>query len=242
MASGGAAGTRHTLYRSDWRRGTPATAITADTGDVIFYNSQYDLVVENNQVHWATARANEAVTEIRSVPVTGGKVAVRRVDGAYALSAWPWLTSAGAVQDGPVELRNLADGQRLTVPGSPNELVTCGPVWCRVLVLGAAGQPARTDLMRPDGGDRSRVAGGGITSAALDVALVGRFEVLSLTADGDTEASSSLKVMLYDLTTKRLVVLAAGVATVQARGPVVWWSTGSDEAVAWYSLDLRTLT
>jgi hypothetical protein len=257
MVSAGEVGAKSTLHRADWRRGTPATVLAAETGDVIFFNSAYDLVIAGGRVHWATARADEAVTEIRSVPLAGGRVDVRRVDGAYALAAWPWLTSAGSSQSGPVELRNLDTGQRIAVPGTPTELVTCGVTWCRVLVLGATGQPARTDLMRPDGGDRMRVAGGGITSAVLDVALLDRFEVLSLTgagaadgaagntdgagADAGGAALSSLKLMLFDVRAKRLVVLATGVATVQARGPVVWWSTGDGAAVVWSALDLRTL-
>jgi len=240
MVSAGDGETRATLYRADWRRGGPAVTLTADTGDVIFFNSQYDLVVADGRVHWAAARAEEQVTEIRSVPVRGGAQTVRRLEGAYALSAWPWLTSAGSTQAGPVELRNLTTGQRIAVGGAASELVTCGPVWCRVLVLGPADQPARTDLMRPDGTDRVRMAGGGITSAVLDVALVDRFEVLSLTGGG--AGGANLKLILYDIKANRSVVLATGVATVQGRGPVVWWSTGEAEAVTWHALDLRTLS
>jgi hypothetical protein len=243
MVSAGEIGSKATLYRADWRRGTPASVVTADTGDVLFFNSAYDVVVAGGRVHWATARAETAVTEIRSVPLGGGKVTVRPVDGAYALSGWPWLTSAGSSQSGPVELRNLDTGQRITVPGSPTELVTCGVVWCRVVVLGAAGQPARTDLMRPDGSDRMRMSGGGITSAVLDVALIDRFELLSLAGSGTGDGvGSNLKLILFDVSARRSVILATGVATVQARGPVVWWSTGDGvDAVVWHALDLRTL-
>jgi hypothetical protein len=139
-----------------------------------------------------------------------------------------------------VELFNLKTGEKITVPGSANELVTCGPAWCRVLLLGPGGQPARTDLMRPTGADRVRMAAGGVTAAVLDVALLDRFEVLSKTIGSDGPAT--LTVILYDAPANRSVVLASGVATVQARGPVVWWSTGEAEAVQWFALDLRTLT
>jgi hypothetical protein len=240
MVSSGDGSGVSTLYRADWRRGTAAAQLATDTGDVVYFNSQYDLVVADGRVHWASALRDQPVTELRSVPVGGGPVTVQRVDGAFAQSAWPWLTSSGSSQSGPVELRNRQTGQRVNVPGETSELVTCGPVWCRVLLLGAGSQPARTDLMHPDGSARIRVAGGGITSAVLDVALVDRFEVLSQTRG--TGETTSLKLILYDIRKNRSVVLADGVATVQGRGPVVWWSTGSAEAVAWFALDLRTLT
>ncbi|WP_203988215.1 hypothetical protein [Virgisporangium aurantiacum] len=233
-----AAAATSVLYRASWRAGG-ASVLTADTGAVIFFNSQYDVVIIEGRVHWAAAGEGTQSTEVRSVPLGGGRVAVQSVDGAYALSAWPWLTSAGGSQGGSVELRNLVTGERRTVSGAANELVNCGPVWCRVMILGAAGQPARTDVMRPDGSDRKRMAAGTISSAVLDVALIDRFEVLAQTTSSGT---GTLKLMLFDVSTGRSAVLATAVATVQARGSTVWWSTGSDEAVEWFALDLGKLT
>jgi hypothetical protein len=238
MASGGTADSASTLYRASWRAGA-ASRLTADTGTVVFFNSQYDVVIADGRAHWAAAGSGGQFTEVRSIPLTGGRVTTQKVDGTYALSAWPWLTSAGGSQSGAVELRNLQTGERIAVPGSASELVTCGPVWCRVLLLGAAGQPARTDVMRPTGADRTRMAAGSTSAAVLDVALLDRFEVLSQTVGSD--GPSTLTVILYDVPANRSSVLATGVATVQARGPVVWWSTGTDEAVEWFALDLRTL-
>jgi hypothetical protein len=223
------------LYRATWSDGV-ARLLTEDTGTVVFFNSQYDVVIADGAAHWAAAGAN--VTEIRSVPLAGGAVAVRRVDGSYALSAWPWLTS---VETGAVRLHNPQTGATQSVPAAPDEMVTCGPVWCRVLVIGPGGQPARTDVMRPTGADRRRLAAGNTTSAVLDVALLDRFEVLTQSVDGDGPGPVSLTLILFDLSNNRAVPLARGVATVHARGPVVWWSTGSEEAVEWFALDLRTL-
>jgi len=203
----------------------------------VFFNSQYDVVIADGAVRWAAAGANGQFTEVRSVPLGGGTVSVQRIDGAFAMSAWPWLTSAGG--SGSVQLRNATTGASIPVATAPDEMVTCGPVWCRVLVIGPGGQPARTDLMRPTGADRRRLAAGMTTSAVLDVALLDRFELLTQTMAGDGPAL--LTLILFDLTADRAVPLARGVATVQARGPVVWWSTGSDEAVEWFALDLRTL-
>lgn len=235
-ASGDAASATSVLYRASWKSG-PASVLTRDTGAVVFFNSQYDVLVTDGRVTWAAAATDGQATEIRSVPLAGGAVEVRRIDGQYALSAWPWATSAGT-QGGSVELRNLVTGERKTVAGEGNEMVNCGPVWCRVMIIGAGGQPARTDVMRSDGSDRKRMAAGSVSSAVLDVALIDRFEVL---AQATPTGTGVLKLLLFDVPAGRSAVLAAGVATVQARGPIVWWSTGSDEAVEWYALDLRTL-
>jgi hypothetical protein len=227
-----------TLYRADWNEGA-AHMLTADTGTVVFFNSQYDVVAADGAAHWAAAGAGGQFTEVRSVPLAGGAVSTRRVDGAFAMSAWPWLTSSGSGL-GNVRLHNLRTGAAQTVPAGRDELVTCGPVWCRVLVIGPGGQPARTDVMRPNGADRKRLAAGNTTSAVLDVALLDRFELLTQTTAGDGPAT--LALVLFDLPAGRAVPLARGVATVQARGPVVWWSTGSEEADEWFALDLRQLT
>lgn len=237
-ASGDAANTTSVLYRASWSTGA-ASVLTRDTGAVIFFNSQYDVLIQDGRVRWAAAGDTGQFTEVRSVPLGGGRTTSERIEGAYAQSAYPWFTSAGSSQDGAVELRNLVTGERRTVTGQPNELVNCGPAWCRVMILGASGQPARTDVMRPDGSDRRRMAAGTISSAVLDVALVDRFEVLAQTSASGT---GTLKLMLFDVPSGRSAVLATGAATVQARGPVVWWSTGQEEAVEWFALDLRTLS
>ena len=224
------------LYRASWSAGA-AQVLTGDTGTVVFFNSQYDVVIADGAVRWAAAATNGEFTEVRSVPLAGGAVTVQRVDGAYAMSAWPWLASSGTTT---VRLRNLRTGETVAVPTTPDEMVACGPAWCRVLVIGPGGQPARTDVMRPTGTDRRRVAAGNTTAGVLDVALLDRFEVLTQTTVGDGPAA--LTLILYDLAAGRAVPLARGVATVQARSPVLWWSTGTDEAAEWFALDLRTLS
>jgi len=79
-----------TIYRADWRTGSPAVALTSDTGDIVFFNSQYDMVVVDGLVHWVSAaRTDDPQTELRSVPLAGGPVQVERIVGAYAQSTWP---------------------------------------------------------------------------------------------------------------------------------------------------------
>jgi hypothetical protein len=229
------------LWRLNWRSAEPAVSITADTGEIMFFNSRYDLVVAEDAVHWAAAaRADTPVTELRSVPLTGGAVQVRPVPGAFAQSAWPWLVTAPGGQAGPVELVNTRTNARVPVAAGPTELVTCSPVWCRAVIMSGTGAPARTDLMRPDGSQRQREAGPDETAAVLDVALTDRFEVFSR-AGRDGSPTSSQELLLYDARERRTVLVATAVGIISARGTTLWWSTGDEPDLVWHALDLRTL-
>ena len=47
---------------------------------------------------------------------------------------------------------------------------------------------------------------------------------------------------LYDITTGRTDLVAADIASVQGRGSMLWWSTGTGEELAWHCIDLRALS
>ena len=229
------------IYRADWRAGTPAVALTTDTGDIVFFNSQYDLALADGQVHWVSAaRTDDPQTEVRSIPLAGGTVRVQRIRGAYSLSKWPWLVSAASGQGGPVDMLNPRTGAKVRVPAQSTELVGCTPTWCRALVLSATGGPARIDLMRPDGSQRQREAGGTASAAVQDVALLDRFDVLSQGESSGPDARQQL--LLYDLKSRRTVIVANDVGLVQARGGVLFWSTGQGNGLVWHALDLRALS
>jgi hypothetical protein len=224
------------LWRADVRSTKPPVSLTTDTGSAVFFDSQYDLVVAEGKVHWVAAAPTEPpATELRSVPVGGGRVAVRKIPGMYRLTAWPWLTSTGD-RVTSLQLLNLANGRTVDVPMSATELVGCTPNWCRAVVVGPNGGPTRFDLMRPDGSDRHRIAGASATAAVSDVAQLDRFELLSL---GDATRQS---LLLYDDKTRTTTLIADDVGQVLARGGMLWWSTGEKEAAEWQALDLRTLT
>jgi hypothetical protein len=225
-------GTAHTrMWIANVVAGGAPRELTADTGDVVFFNSQYDMVIDSGRLYWvAVAPSTDEATEIRSVPLAGGAVTVRTEPGSWALSGWPWLVSAGSGQTGPVQLRNLDTRQVYTVDAAPTELATCGPAWCRVLVLAGDG-PSRIDLMKPDGSDRQPVAGGAAASSVIDVALADRFELMTL--------GTQQQLLLYDLKRKETVVVADGVSMVLSRGGVLWWSSADN---TWHTLDLRSLS
>jgi len=239
---------RTEMWTVDLASDRPARRLTRDTGEVLFFNSQYDMVVHDDRLYWAAAPPGaspsavtagaQPATEVRSVALAGGPVQVRRESGAWAMSAWPWLVSAGGGASGPVRLRNLEAREVIDVEAGA-ELVSCSPTWCRVLVLGDGG-PSRIDLMRPDGRDRRRIADGSATASVIDVAVLDRFEVLSL-SDVQRTVTNTQQLLLYDLRRNQTMVVAEGVGTVFCRGGVLWWSTGNNETVAWHTLDLRTL-
>lgn len=219
-----------------------AARLTADTGAAVFFESQYDLEVHDGRVYWvAAAPGDDLVTEVRSVPVAGGPVQMTRVPGAFGFAAWPWLrTAPGAAGGGPLRLHNLDTGRDLVVPASPVETVVCGAVWCRSVVAGTAGA-TRYDLMRPDGSDRRRVGGGSLSAVLYDVALLDRFEPVS-DATGASATTLGLRLLLYDLTDGRLILVADAAGQILGRDGMLWWSTGDENAPVWHSLDLRSLS
>lgn len=231
---------RTEMWAAEWAGDDAARRLTADTGDVVFFNSQYDMVINDGRLHWvAVAPDPEPATELRSVPLAGGAVDVRTDPGAWALSAWPMMVSAGSGETGPIRVRDLEQRRITNVPAGPTELVTCGPSWCRVLVLAADG-PGRIDLMRPDGTDRRRIGDGTVTASTIDVAVLDRFEVLSLSA-APNALTNAQQLIVYDLQRDEAVVVADEVGIVLCRGGVLWWSVGDNETTSWQVLDLRTL-
>ncbi|GGK76089.1 hypothetical protein [Mangrovihabitans endophyticus] len=223
------------LWTANLRTGGPVRRLVADAGNLIAFGTQEDLVVAGGRVHWAADPGDSHTTEIRSVALSGGAVRVRAEDGAWALSRWPWLTSGAET----TVLRSMGTGREVVVRASGSELVTCSPVWCRAMVMNETGL-ARIDLMHPDGSARRTVAGGGAQAPLNDVAVLDRLEVLSEPGP-DSDLTGTAKLLVYDISTRRTVVVSPSAAGVSFRNGVLWWSTGDQETTTWYSLDLRTV-
>jgi len=220
--------------------GGPARRLTADTGNALFYGSQWDLVIAEGRVHWvAAAPKGDEVTEIRSVALTGGAVQVREEPGTWAFAAWPWLIDGGGDQTGTTRLRNLATNRETPVDTSGAELTTCGAAWCRVLVMNGDGL-ARIDVMRPDGSARQRIAGSAASAAITDVAVLDRFEILA-EAGPDSDLTGTEGLLIYDIATRRTIDVSPAVDGAFSRGGVLWWATGDQDSLVWHTLDLRTV-
>ncbi|MDY7083885.1 MAG: hypothetical protein SYR96_02140 [Actinomycetota bacterium] len=218
--------------------GGQARRLTSDTGQAVFYGNQYDLVVAEGRVHWAAAAGKQ--TEIRSVPVGGGEVTVRVEPGQWSMSAWPWLVDDGSTSGEP-RLRNLTTARDTPiVAGGALEQLTCGPVWCRSMVMGEETLD-RIDLVHPDGTGRRKIAGGAAQAAVTDVAVLDRFEILAEPGP-DTELTGAAALVVHDIVTGRTVDIAANADGAFTRGGMLWWSTTTgDEEITWHSLDLRTV-
>jgi hypothetical protein len=213
--------------------------LTRDTGDPVFYGSEWDLVIADGRAWWVAAAKDPQVTEVRSVALTGGAVTVRRERGTWALSSWPWLTDGPGDQTGTKTLRSLTDTVERRVVTTGTELSTCGPSWCRVLVMTTGGL-ARIDAMHPDGTARRRIAGSTASAAITDVAVLDRFEILSeATPSSDLTGTQSL--LVYDLRTDRTVDVSPEAAGAFARNGVLWWATGDQDSLVWHTVDLRTV-
>ncbi|GAA1611561.1 hypothetical protein [Actinoplanes couchii] len=224
-----------------WSVGTDGAKprmLTADTGNTLFYGNQHDLVIAGGRVHWV-AGEGDATTQIRSVALTGGAVTVREEKGQWAMSAWPWITDDTGGQSGRIRMSNMDSGATIEVPFTGAEWGMCGPVWCRVSVMTGEGT-ARIDLMHADGTQRRRVAGTDTQAAVNDVAVLDRFEILSVPGP-EADLTGTAALLVHDLATGRDVPLAVAADLAATKDGVLWWSTGSQEAAVWHTLDLRTI-
>ncbi|WP_426505521.1 hypothetical protein ACPPVO_47535 [Dactylosporangium sp. McL0621] len=228
--------TRGTLHRAD-ATGHTAT-LTTDTGHATFTGSMYDLQVADGRIWWTATRGTTVpTTDLRSTPLTGGKVTVRPLQGTYHLTGWPW---AGDDRIGgqPVVQLNLTTGAQRTFTEPPGQDVYCGAVWCRTVVRPQ--QATVVTLRRTDGtGQTARINTDGEVPVFTDIAATDRFEFL--TAPISTQAATtSERLSLYDLNTSRRVAIAVSTAE-GLNGTWLWWATGDNETMTWHLLDLATL-
>jgi hypothetical protein len=238
LSTGDSGGGLVTLWHAPLSQPADPVPLATEPGDLLYYDSGYDLQVVDGTVYWAALGADGG-GEVHSVPLTGGPVRIRRLDKPYALTTWPWVTSSGASRAGDVDLLNLETGERRTVPGGANEVLNCTVSWCRVTTLIDQGQDLLFEVERPDGSDRRKTGSTALTPVNTDVALMDRFEVL---ASAVTDSGYGQNLWLYDLTAGRQVLLdPAATSSPYSRGPYLWWSTGDNETAVWHILDLRQL-
>jgi hypothetical protein len=119
-------------------------------------------------------------------------------------------------------------------------VAACTTTWCQVQRPGPHG-PTGLDLVHPDGAGRQHLAGGGTATPVVDVALLDRFEILSVSAPAGATGTPPQQVLLYDARHRRTAELAPAATAVQARDGAVWWSVGASDTLRWSWLDLTTL-
>jgi hypothetical protein len=227
------------LWIGDWRTGD-VRELTRDVGQFTFYNAQDDLVIRDGRVYWmASGTGDVQRTEIRSVALTGGPVSVRVMDGSWQQIGGTWLASAVTGGSAVTELMDGATGRRVEVPEPPGALVACARRWCRGVVPGT-NTSTRIEVFDSTGKRRATAASGPVTAVLNDVALLDRWEVYGRSTSNDPDLTT-LQVLLYDIATARLTLVADGADQITGRDGYLWWSTGGGDYVTWHMLDLHTL-
>ncbi len=227
---------RSTVAGADAPVGEPQQMV-ADMGYVVVYDSAFDLMVADGVISWVTADgATRAGSVLRSMPIDGGPITDQSYGGAWRQTTRPWLVSATT---GALKLLNTATGETMAVAGTGAEGVSCTAQWCRFTISSSDG-PVRLDLVRPDGSQRTRVAGPGIRFESLDPAMLGRYEILSQTGGDLAEGEQRLLVYDIDQATTREIELGTA-SLVTNRGQYAWWLSGDIRSPIWHVLDLTAL-
>jgi hypothetical protein len=225
-----------TLWRITWSDEAPPVPVTADTGAPNFTGFATDLVLDGGVASWTSFDVDgSGGTQLRSVPLTGGSVTVRPLDGEFRLTTPPWAVTAVAGPGRPVTLVNLENEERIEVDPGDGGAAVCDPTWCRVSVTGESGLVG-IDVMSPDGTQRSRVAGAEATPIIGDPTLLDRYVPLAV------DRVDGVGLALYDLTTGLTRVVALHASNVAGREGILWWSTGVDADLTWHALDLTNLS
>jgi hypothetical protein len=238
--SGGADGQRRTsLWSAPLAGGGPSRQLAADAGTPRLDGTRYALQQGGGRLYWTDSHLlGDTATRLRSIPVTGGPVTARAIAGRWQPSAWPWLVTFPPPGK-PAELLNLLTGARTVVRAPAGKALLCGHSWCRISA-DALAQAQDTAVMRPDGSDYQRIAGGTAFPIADEVALEDRFEPLSGSID-PTSVTRAAPLSLYDIETATTILVDPAATEANASGDYLWWSSGDHEILAWHGLDLRTL-
>jgi hypothetical protein len=211
--------------------------LTTQTGAAILNGTPYDLVIADGRVYWAAADPQRPdLTEIRSVALTGGPVDVRQETGSWTLSSWPWLVNGSGDTAGTTDLLNMVTDRDVAIGiAGDRETAHCDPTWCLVVSLSADGY--RVEVVHPDGTARRTVTTGQIAPELGDLVALGRYIVLAQVSSY-TDLTGTRSVLVYDLSTQRMVQLSSGARTVAYSNGVLWWSTGTRDAPVWHAIDL----
>jgi hypothetical protein len=246
-------GPHTTLWAADLPGGLPRL-LASDPSSVLTVDPPYDLVFANGHLHWLAFRSEGG--EVHSAPATGGAVTVQLLPLVYSIVGWPWLATPLPGDHGPKHLLNLETGQQIDIDAPYTRELACVPGWCRVSTYDDSMSVVEVGTMKTDGSHYQVLSQFGRYYTVNDQPmLIGRFEVegqpaASPTAPDTSAAAADTSITVPD--TLWLVDVAKGrrvqLTTDFAQGfhsddvGHIWWSTGAGNALAWHTLDLRSLT
>lgn len=227
------------IWKTDRQGAKPAQKVASANGSADSYHSQYDLVINDGRLYWASS-GNDNLTNIRSVALTGGPITTQTVPGNWQLSTWPWLADGITATSGTTRLKNLITSQEVKISATgPRSTTRCTPTWCQVVSLSHNGYN-HIELMHPDGTSRESVAGKTAATVITDAAPLDQFEVFS-DLGPDSDLTGNTQLLVYEITTRRTVQISPDAGKVSYSNGVLWWATGNQETFIWHSLDLRTV-
>jgi hypothetical protein len=229
------------LWRIPQPAGTPQL-MTADAGGALFQGSVDDLQITGGRLRWvASAPDGSTRTQLRSIPLAGGEMAVQVLPGQYVLSTYPILYSGELLDPATPQLLDPVTGAVTAVHAPRKAGVSCDPLWCAVDATSPTGANS-IEVFHPDGTGLRHLGDTNTSLAATDPTLLDRF--VALTEQNPAMATSpdpTVQLILYDLRTGHSVTITGAASATIAIGRWLWWSTGDNETLAWHALDLSTL-
>jgi hypothetical protein len=224
------------------RAGGRPVEVLADAGQALFQGSANDLQAADGTLRWiATDPHDPSRTDLDTMPLPGGPLTSRRLDGQYTLSTYPMLYS-GQQDDPPTpQLTDSLTGTVTTVHTAAPAATLCDPGWCVMQTSDEAGANTVT-LSRPDGSRLQHLGDTGTSLITADATLAGRFVGLTeQTAAQAATLTPATQLWLYDIDRRRSVEITTAATASAGAGSWLWWSTGDNETLTWHALDLTTL-
>jgi hypothetical protein len=227
--------------------------LSTDDQAAMYVGSSFDTQVVDGRLYWLGSPGSD--TQLHSVAVTGGPESVQPLDNGYAMTAWPWVTTANDGNPGPAQMRNLVTGASYMINAGPQDILSCTPTWCLLSQLSNEDQTITSYLQRADGTGRRPLGDATMTPVNVDSVLLNRYEILSIPVGSQQATTTTEQMWLCDVSAKpgssgvlcgkddpgMTLLAGASSGTFGYAGSVIWWSTGDNETLTWHALDLGGL-
>jgi hypothetical protein len=232
-------------HESLWRlprTGATPTLMTGDAGDLSVQGSVNDLQIAAGTLRWiATDPTDPARTQLRAIPLSGGPVHARALDGRYQLTTYPMMFSGQADDPPTPTLTDSMTGTITTVHTAAQAATFCDPTWCVMQTSDDSGAN-EVQLAHPDGTGLRHLGDADTSLVTADPTLAGRYVALTEQSPAMAAAPSpTAELWLYDTRTRRSVEITGAASKTFGAGGWLWWSTGDNQTLTWHALDLTTL-